>query len=209
MRRRNSSAAVAAIALAAFAYLILAADARPSVYRVRVGYSLGSGTAIATANGQTLVLTANHVVSDGGACTVGDKPARIIATDKTWDLAAIIVDEILPTSQLSKKSPVIGDNMTCAGYGPGDYKENSGIVVKFGSPVSQPEQDWVIMNAPARPGDSGGPIFYADGSLGAVLWGSDSSGVHGTHCLRVRQFLSTIKDYDALIKAVDNKYVLW
>lgn len=186
------------------------AEPRNTVHRIVAGNSKGSGTSIATANGQTLVITAWHVVRDGGPYTVADLPARVIATDSTWDLAALVVDSTMLSSRLSRHQPKNGDTMTVCGYGSGDYGENTGIVVGWGSPGAGQPADWVIINARARSGDSGGPLFYSDGTVGAVLWGSDSSGAHGTPCVRVRNFLLTITGYDNLVKtALSIDYSIW
>lgn len=179
---------------------------RPTVHRIQAGQFLGSGVSVATANGQTLVLTANHVVKDGGPYTVAGRAATVIGTDKTWDLAALVVDETLPTAQLGNREPLIGDRLTVCGYGSGEYKEATGKVVGFYAPAAP---NWVAIDASARSGDSGGPLFYSDGTVGAVLFGSDKVGAHGTHCIRIREFLKTIKNHEHLIKALDNPYNIW
>jgi len=183
---------------------------RATVHRIVAGDSRGSGTAVAASGGQTLVLTAWHVVSDGGPYTVAGKPAKLVATDKIWDLAALVVDDTMVSSRLSRQQPNYGDTLTVCGYGSEAYSENTGVVVGWGSPGPGYPADWVIINARARSGDSGGPFFYDDGTVGAVLWGSDSSGAHGTPCVRVRKFLLTVVGYDNLIKAaLSFDYSIW
>jgi S1-C subfamily serine protease len=182
---------------------------RAAVHRIAVGNSLGSGVAVASRNGQTLILTAWHVVQDGGDCTVSDIPAKVIGMDDTWDVAAIVVDETLPIAHLSNRQPVVGDNMTVCGFGSGDYLEATGEVVKFYSPMKDPATDFVAITAAARSGDSGGPLFYDDGTVGAILFGSDSVGAHGAHCVRVRKFLATLQNYESLVKAIDIDYSIW
>lgn len=191
-----------------FAAVLLTTNSkpRPTVHRLQARQFLGSGVSVAVAKGQTLVLTANHVIKDGGPYTVAGRKAKLIATDKTWDLAALVVDEALPTARLGTKEPQIGEFLTVCGYGTGKYKEATGKVVGFFAPATP---DWVAIDAPARSGDSGGPLFYENGTVAAILFGSDNVGAHGTHCLRVRQFLSTIKGYEHLIKALDNSYNIW
>lgn len=186
-----------------------ALNERSTVHRIAVGNSLGSGVAVASSNGQTLILTAWHVVQDGGDCTVSDKPAKVIGMDDVWDIAAIVVDEVLPIAHLSNRQPVIGDSMTVCGFGSGDYLEATGEVVKFYSPMDAPEPDFVAMTTAARPGDSGGPLFYDDGTVGAILFGSDSIGAHGAHCVRVRKFLATLQNYESLVKSIDIDYSIW
>lgn len=189
--------------------VVLLTTPRSTVYRVQVGNSLGSGVSIASVDSQTLILTANHVVQDGGSCTINGHSAKVIASDKIWDLAAIVIDEKLPISRLSSHKPEIGDELTVCGYGSGTYAENTGKVTQFFSPGDGPN-DFVAIDAGARPGDSGGPLFYSDGTVGAILFGSDNLGAHGSHCIRVRNFLSTIKGYDRLIQtALEEEYIIY
>jgi S1-C subfamily serine protease len=187
------------------AYLMIS-DPRPTVHRIQAGNFLGSGVSVATTSGQTLILTANHVIKDGGPYTVAGLPATVIAKDQTWDLAALVVNETLPVSQLSNKEPQIGDKLTVCGYGYNKYAEATGKVVSFFAPSTP---DWVAIDVSTRSGDSGGPLFYEDGTVAAILFGSDKTGAHGTHCLRVREFLKTIKGHDNLLKALDNTYNIW
>lgn len=184
-------------------------EPRSTVHRIKVGTSLGSGVSIASIDNRTLVLTAFHVIQDGGPCTINGKPAKIIAHDKIWDLAVIVIDETLPVSKLSNHKPEIGDQLTVCGYGSGIYAENTGKVVQFFSPGYAPN-DFIAIDAIARSGDSGGPLFYSDGEVGAILFGSDNLGAHGAHCIRVRVFLSTITGYEKLInKALGEEYILY
>jgi hypothetical protein len=75
--------------------------------------------------------------------------------------------------------------------------------------MDAPEPDFVAMTTAARPGDSGGPLFYDDGTVGAILFGSDSIGAHGAHCVRVRKFLATLQNYESLVKSIDIDYSIW
>jgi S1-C subfamily serine protease len=187
-----------------------ATEPRPSVVRVesydRGSNSLGTGTAIAWINNQGLVITANHVVRDIiGKVTVtfpSGEPilVTIAATDKSWDLAALIFNgSVCPVSKLSNKTPDVGMPLTIAGYGSGTYREATGIVKKFFSPLGNYPADIVAIDVAARSGDSGGGMFYMDGSVAAVLFGSDSLGAYGTHCIRIRQFIKTsLNEYPTL-----------
>ena len=187
---------------------LLTSGPRPTVHKIHAGMFGGSGVSVATARGQTLVLTANHVVKDGGPYTVNGKPAVLVATDSEWDLAALVVNETLPVSRLSKHFPLINDTLTICGYGTGTYREATGQVVGYAT-ADQIYMDWAHINKDARSGDSGGPMFYPDNTVGAILWGSDNVGAYGTQCLRVRDFLATIKGYDSLLKTLDLDYTIW
>jgi S1-C subfamily serine protease len=203
--KKTTDTGITLLIIGVLTYLIYS-NPRPTVHRIQAGGYLGSGISVATTNGRTLILTANHVIQDGGPYTVAGKSATVIATNKTWDLAALVVNETLPVSQLGTKEPQIGDKLTVCGYGYNKYAEATGQVVGFVAPAAL---DWVVIDASARSGDSGGPLFYQDGTVAAILWGSDQTGAHGTHCLRVRKFLATIKGHDDLLKALDITYNIW
>lgn len=175
---------------------------RPSVVHIeaqeRASSSLGSGTCIATNTQHSLIITAWHVVRDATGDTLITSPnldpikVEFTVTDKNWDLALLVAEKgTLPTSRLSNKSPDIGMPLTIAGYGSGSYREATGNVKKFFSPVGNYPADIVAIDVAARPGDSGGPMFYMDQSIAAVLFGSDSLGAHGSHCMRIRWFIQT------------------
>jgi S1-C subfamily serine protease len=179
--------------LAALSLLVLPAQ------RVRVGDSVGSGVSVACVNGQTLILTANHVVKDGGQCTVDNIPGKVIAQDGTWDLAAIVVSTTkFPIFSLGSHKPKIGESLTLCGFGSSDYKSSIGQVNGFCSPKTE-ENGWITISTSGRSGDSGGPMFFSDGSVGAILFGSIGGSAYGTHCLQIRSFLKTIQGYNTLI----------
>lgn len=178
--------------------------ARPAVVRVeaqeRASSSLGTGTCIATTGSQSLIVTAWHVIRDAtGNITVTFPDVNEIyfvnkdtVSDKNWDTALLVIPKgNMPTIRLANKPPDVGMPLTIAGYGSGTYREATGIVKKFFSPGNNYPSDILAIDAPARSGDSGGPMFYMGGTVAAVLFGSDSLGAHGSHCVRVRQFIKT------------------
>jgi len=178
--------------------LFLTAEPRPSVYVVQVGDSKGTGVAVATINSQTLILTANHVVQDGGECKVAEWPGKVIKADATWDLAAIIIETTTPVVKIGNHKPELNEALTVCGFDSGPYKENRGQVIGYFGPNGQ-EDDWVSMSASGRSGDSGGPLFFDNGDLGAILFGSVNGRAYGTSCIRVRKFVESIEGYEALI----------
>ena len=193
--------------------LLLCILSNPAVVRVEAvegrGSSLGSGTCIA-ATDQSLIITAWHVVRDSrGPYRINKLPATLVATDKTWDLALLVVDSRLPSARLSNTLPKLGESLTVAGFGSGDYREATGIIRQFLSPGGPEPMDIVAMDAAARSGDSGGPLFGSDGTLVAVLFGSDKLGAHGSHCMRVRWFVEKMHGYDALKQLALRDYVLY
>lgn len=209
MKREIGGGPIALVAIAIASLVWSTFDnPRPTVHHIKAGVYGGTGVSVATSQGQTLVLTAYHVVRDSGSFTVNGKDAVLIGVDRKWDIAALVVNEVLPVSRLSKRVPQIGDTMTICGYGTGSYKEATGEVIEFAT-ADNVARDWIHMDAPGRSGDSGGPIFYEDGTVGAILWGTDRVGAYGAHCGRVREFLKTINVYPHLIRAVDIDYTIY
>ena len=87
------------------------------------------------------------------------------------------------------KIPEIGDVLTIAGYGTGDYQESKGKVIQFCAPNKNGVGDILELKATARSGDSGGPILSKDGELVGVLFGSINGLTNGSHSGRVLKFL--------------------
>lgn len=176
--------------------------ARPSVCRVvsQAGASIeaGSGVLVRVSGSSALVLTAYHVVRGNRGTmevafpcgTVG--PARLVAFDQDWDLAALAVPR--PDAEpatIAAQAPRLGDRLTIAGYGPaGVYRELDGSVVEFGSPTREHPAQFVDMTGTARQGDSGGPMFTKDGQLGGVLFGQARGRTVGSCSTRLALFLA-------------------
>jgi hypothetical protein len=90
---------------------------------------------------------------------------------------------------VANQAPKVGDVLVSAGYGPnGQYATSHGRALGYGS-LDGRTHDVLVMSGSARQGDSGGPIFNAEGELAGVLFGTDGQRVDGVHCLRVRRFL--------------------
>ncbi len=195
---------------------VFASD-RPSVFRVTSvdspkTSSLGTGTCVATAGKQSLVVTAWHVVRDGHSFKVGQYPAKVVATDRTWDLAALVVDELLPVTVIARVRPEVGAKLTYCGFGSGDYLEGTGEVnaMSFAPNTGISEKDIIAISIQARSGDSGGPMLGEDGKLYAVLFGTDAKiGAHGSHCVRVRWFIEKIEGYPLLKRDALNPIILF
>ena len=190
---------------------------QPSVFRVTSidspsVNSLGTGTCVATVKNQSMVLTAWHVVRDGHEFKVGKYTAKVVATNKAWDLAALVVDEVLPVTYLGNKRPEPGTKLTYCGYGSGDYLEGVGVVnaKSFSPGGSETAKDIIAISIQARSGDSGGPMLDSEGRLAAVLFGTDAKiGAHGSHCVRVRWFIEQINGYPLLKRDALNPMVLF
>lgn len=159
----------------------------------------GSGTLVGVSDTNGIVLTNWHVVRD----RVGEVRVRfpdgstyvatVVATDQTWDLAALSIarPNIHPVA-VSDRVPGIGDPLTVAGYGGGEYRQSSGRMLQYCAPGMTEPEDILEVTTPSRSGDSGGPIFHHDGSLAGVLFGSYGGTTNGSHCVRVRKFLEPI-----------------
>jgi len=178
---------------------------RPVVARIEsaTGPSLscGSGVLVAASGTQAIVLTNWHVVR-GSRHEVrvywpdGSKsPARVVASDDAWDLAALVVARPSATPvTIAATAPRIGEPLTIAGYGPPPYRyrEQRGPVTQYASPTNEHPEQFVELQATARQGDSGGPIFDARGELAGVLFGTRSGHTIGPCSTRLRAFLAGV-----------------
>jgi serine protease Do len=174
----------------------------PAVVRVSVqeqdGISQGSGTLVEIREQYGLVVTNWHVVRDasGGIQVIFPdgyrSAARVLSTDRDWDLAALLIwrPSVKPVP-LAPRAPRPGERLTIAGYGPGNYRAVDGRCTQYVSPGANLPFEMVEVSARARQGDSGGPIFNADGQLAGVLFGSGGGTTSGSFAGRVQSFLAT------------------
>ncbi|HEY2883142.1 MAG TPA: serine protease [Pirellulales bacterium] len=172
----------------------------PAVVRViatdRNSMSLGSGTLVDANDDYGLVVTNWHVVRDAvGPIEVVfpdgfHSMARVVRTDKEWDLAALLIwkPPVQPIP-VSTTPPRPGEMLSIAGYGHGDYKFQSGVCTQYLSPVPGGPQEIVEVAAAARHGDSGGPILNSRGEIAGVLFGEGGGRTDGSYGGRVNRFL--------------------
>jgi len=177
----------------------------PAVVRVmaadRDGFSLGSGTLVAVSDHHGLVVTNWHVVRDAAGPIVVAFPngfrsaASVLKTDQEWDLAALAVwrPNVEPVP-LASLPPRPGEPLTIAGYGSGQYRMITGRCTQYVSPGYHQPFEMVELSAPARQGDSGGPIFNSRGELAGVLFGTAAGQTSGSYCGRVRAFLTSVRE---------------
>jgi len=177
----------------------------PAVVRVvatdRDGFSLGSGTLVAVNEHHGLVVTNWHVVRDAAGPIAVMFPngfrsaALVLKTDREWDLAALAIwrPNVEPVP-LSNTAPRPGEPLTIAGYGSGQYRTITGRCTKYVAPGYNQPFEMVELSAPARQGDSGGPIFNSRGELAGVLFGTAGGQTSGSYCGRVRMFLESVRD---------------
>ena len=177
----------------------------PAVVRIMApdtgGVAYGSGALVATSGQHGLVVTNWHVVRDAVGQIVVAFPdgfrsvATVLATDADWDLAALAVwrPSVEPIP-LAVETPRPGDRLTIAGYGSGQYRSIAGRCTQYVAPGPRQPFEMVELSAPARQGDSGGPILNDRGELAGVLFGSAGGSTTGSYCGRVRWFLARVSD---------------
>jgi hypothetical protein len=166
----------------------------------RDGMSLGSGSLVAVNETFGLVLTNWHVVRDaagqvGVIFPDGFRSAATVARiDRDWDLAALVVwrPNVAPIP-VASQPPRPGDLLTIAGYGSGPYRAVSGRCTEYVAPAENLPYEMVELDAPARQGDSGGPILNSRGELAGVLFGTAFGRTTGSYCGRVRWFLASVE----------------
>jgi hypothetical protein len=175
----------------------------PAVARITVherdGIAYGSGTLVDVADEHGLVVTNWHVVCDAAGDIEVQFPdgfrskAKVLKTDQTWDLAALVIWKPLASpAPLSAQPPRPGEPLTIAGYGSGDFRAATARCTQYVSPGERQPFEMVEVGAQARQGDSGGPILNQRGELAGVLFGAARGTTSGSHVGRVRTFLATV-----------------
>jgi hypothetical protein len=174
------------------------------------GVSYGSGSLVAVDETSGLVLTNWHVVRDAAGTIVVHFPdgfrsaAVVLRVDHDWDLAALAIRR--PNVQpipLAAQAPQPGDPLTIIGYGSGSYRAVTGRCTEYVSPGGNNPAEMVELAAPARNGDSGGPILNGRGELAGVLFGTAFGRTTGSYCGRVRWFVTSVEgDFRALSQRV-------
>lgn len=159
--------------------------------------SMGSGTLVDTNADYGLVITNWHVVRDAVGPVEVVFPdgfhsmARVVRTDREWDLASLLIWKppgVTPVP-VTNVAPRLGEMLTIAGYGKGDYKMQSGPCTDYLAPGPGRPAEIVELAAAARHGDSGGPILNTKGELAGVLFGEGGGHTDGSYGGRVQKFL--------------------
>lgn len=199
--------ALSAIALCALAVLscqaAAASEPHPAVARIIVpehsATSFGTGTLIDVRQQYGLVVTNWHVVRDAARPPEVVFPngfrsaARPLKLDANWDLAALVIwrPPIAPVP-VSQLPPRPGDRLTICGYGQGDYRAAAGRCTQYYAPRVDYPHELLELDVEARQGDSGGPIFNAQGELAGVLFGAGRGTTMGSYGGRVHAFLASL-----------------
>ena len=171
------------------------ADPRDSLVRVRKGNAQGSGTVIYAARGRSVILTAAHVVEHGGELSVRGQgkthAATVLASDRSADLAALLIEVELPAVQLSANDPADGAEVVMIGmtslFSRGRI---SGREVLNGH-----EQIVYATAADSDGGDSGAGVYFEGKLCGVHLGkiGTETSAKPRAVAVRVvRAFLSRV-----------------
>ncbi|MCC7475213.1 MAG: trypsin-like peptidase domain-containing protein [Pirellulales bacterium] len=175
----------------------------PAVARIIVpeadSTAYGSGTLVGVREDRGLVVTNWHVVRDATGLVEIVFPdgfrsnARPLKVDQDWDLAALVVWK--PNAEpvkIASQPPRPGDLLTIHGYGRGQYRIATGRCTTYYAPQPNFPHEMVELDAEARQGDSGGPIFNQAGELAGVLFGAGQGTTMGSFAPRVRHFLAAI-----------------
>jgi hypothetical protein len=163
--------------------------------RVNLREQFGGSGVWVDFEGYQWVVSCFHTFSDGvGKITVTNSdgtisPATLAAYDRIYDVSVLIAEPPTPKVcvKLADELPQPGNQLLSCGFGgPREgFAVNRGRFTQFVSPGSGPG-DWLELSGTARQGDSGGPIYTADGQLCGVLFGTDGRRVNGASVGRVR-----------------------
>lgn len=142
----------------------------PSV--VRVFFSGGMCTGVLVSDSE--VMTAAHCVHGDMQVEIGD--VHYLAA-KRWawgargeDVAMLALSAPLPDAQpasVAAVAPRPGDALTLIGYGCTGKQLSRSVTRRWGAYAEDTEYD---ADGCTCPGDSGGPVFNADGELVAINW---------------------------------------
>lgn len=184
-------------------YLYTGHAPHPAVARIVApessGASMGSGVLVDCNERQGLVLTNWHVVRDSRSAVLVQFPdgfqsaGTVIRQDEAWDLAAIVIwkPNTRPIS-VAAEPPQPGESLTIGGFGRGVYREQTGRCTEYLSPGTGYPKEFVELEATARQGDSGGPIFNDRRELAGVLFGQNEGRTIGSCSTRVKAFLASV-----------------
>jgi Trypsin-like peptidase domain len=191
----------------------------PAIVQIQVqeqeAWARGSGTLIAANEQYGWVITNWHVVRGGDGTAFLAFPGghqtqgRVIKMDQVWDLALIVIPRppVQPIS-LAATVPAIGEPLTIAGYGSGDFRAARGRCTNYAAPDTQHPQEMIDVSVAARQGDSGGPILNDRSELAGVLFGAGEGATTGTHVGRVRMFLLSSEPPSEQIAAGEGHHVV-
>ncbi len=164
----------------------------------------GTGTFVARQDDRGLVLTASHVVEQGGGRIWvdfgrGRQSASLLGRDAHLDLAALVVDHPpidVPTIPVADENqwPHAGETVEVIGFGGGQFRHFTAQVRGYTAKEVRGNSQLVVAFQPIS-GDSGGAVLYQQ-KLAGILWGGPCDGprqpayeTHATCCIYINQFL--------------------
>lgn len=172
-------------------------EMQSAIVRINNGDSAGSGCLIGKSESAGLIITCNHLFTDGDFGPLVSFPngerfqGTVLIRDTVNDLAAIQIGK--PSASpvpLANYRPAKGDALESAGFGSTNILAvNAGTVTKYAD-LGDGSYPAVKLTGTVRSGDSGGPIFNDRGELAAVIWGGNAEGVYGTGSHRVNVMLA-------------------
>jgi hypothetical protein len=153
-----------------------------------LGRTAGGSGVLVRWGGRTVGLTACHVVKDARRVHIklSDRrtlPCVVLLRETTWDFAVLDPQERdLPSVEVRRRYEPLepGERLEACGFGStGTLSAIAGGFLDYTGPSAAAEGDWLRMSGAARAGDSGGPIFGADGAVEGILWGTDGRQIVG------------------------------
>jgi putative serine protease PepD len=142
------------------------------------GEDTGTGIVL---NNEGLILTNNHVISEGTSLTVSpgkssnlSRTATVVGADANSDLALIKINPsglgLEPLKLVSSSSVEVGDSVYAIGNPYGlDETLTKGIVSALGREIAAPDgaaiKGAIQTDAALNPGNSGGPLLNAEGNV--------------------------------------------
>lgn len=150
-----------------------------SVVSIAIGEG-GQCTGFVIDNERDFVLTAAHCDQKGQELYVDLAPAKIRAKDTKNDLMVLFVEGIdKPALKLAKANPAVGEEVASYGWG---YALNVplfrvAVVSAIGLELPGAGIDFIALDAPLVPGQSGGPVVNAKGEVSMIVqMTSESTG---------------------------------
>ena len=179
-----------------------------------LGYSGGeaAGTGmVLTSDGE--ILTNNHVVDGATSITVtvlstGEQyTATVVATDPTDDVALLQLSGAsgLDTVDIDSDGVSVGDAVTAVGNAGGDTTSTSaadGTVTALGQSITATDESGsdaeqltglIETDADVQAGDSGGPLFDADGEVVGMDTAASSGGAVQSYAIPISTALGIVE----------------
>ncbi|KAA9086652.1 MarP family serine protease [Microbacterium radiodurans] len=167
--------------------------------------------------GSDLIVTNAHVVAGVDAPLIelpGQSPreGRVVAFDPVHDLAIIAVQD-LAAAPIPITAPVAaGTAVAVQGYPlGGPFTSGSAFVVSVGvAPVadiydaSRAPREIYALDADVRPGNSGGPLLTADGTIAGVVFARGADDERRGYAMTTDELLPVLESVDAGSPAVSS-----